>query len=197
MKHIAALLLLGAAALPASGQHLTKQQEALMLAGQCYSACAEEGATRGEHLIRIAIDAFPYVDEYEAVEVCVLAQEWIRVLENCAAGCQDIERAHGVTRHTSWARARFFRFLSMHRAPLRSAGLWTDYRNSPTIYDTNPQRFAHACARYSFGVKHSKQAAEDEMRYFNPSSPDPWREKAAEWEEDAEDVLTPPPASSD
>ena len=199
MKHVVVLLVLGALSLSLSafGQHLTKQQEGLLLAGQCYSSCAALGAEHGSELIQIAIASLPVVNEYEATEVCTLAQEWIRLLENCAAGCQDIERAYDITRHTSWARARFYRFLGMHRTPLRNAGLWTDYRNSPTFYDVNPERYARACIRYAVGVKRSKQAVDQEMLYFNPSSSDPWREKATDWEGEPEDALTPPPESSD
>ena len=78
----------------------------------------------------------------EEDSICALAQDHVRALDGCYAGCLDVEFAYGVTR--SHARSRFHQIYIAERAALREVGLWNDYRNSASL----GADFNAGCDRY-------------------------------------------------
>ena len=72
--------------------------------------------------------------------LCELAQNEIRLLDGCNAGCADIEAVYGQS--DSAAHQRFRHLFTAKRQPLEDAGLWVDYQNSPT---PGSSEFVAAC----------------------------------------------------
>ena len=88
----------------------------------------------------------------------------------CYTNCLDIEAAYGVK--NSHARSRFFRFRDAQRAPLQRAGLWTNYKTSPSYTGTNVNAFAAACHRYVYGTSGARTEAMGlEMEHSDGSEP--------------------------
>lgn len=147
-NRIPAFLAVCALALPmfAAAQPLDRAAQGRVAVGQCYSACldrahrdtADLGAFTRD-LIALLYDAevlnLPLSTRLETIQnhtllFCTLAQSYIYSLEGCHQGCVDVEAAHGVRK--SSARIRFLNLLRIERQPLVDAGLWVDFRNSPT-----------------------------------------------------------------
>lgn len=129
-----------------------------MAVGQCYAACMEkafqsasttqEKSTRLTELM-ISDDFFQLTDDSQdefirlyRLDVCLLAQNHVRGVDACYAGCVDVERAYGVGGTN--ARSRFYRLLSDDRRALQDVGLWQDYRTFPVF---GSAEFEEACER--------------------------------------------------
>jgi len=129
-----------------------------VVVGQCYATCMDKAfqsaattqrkSTRLTELM-ISDDFFQLTDESQddfialyRLDVCLLAQNHIRGLYACHAGCVDSEQAYDVGGTN--ARSRFYRLLSDDRAALQDAGLWQDYRTFPVF---GSQAFEDACDR--------------------------------------------------
>ena len=125
---------------------------------QCYSTCMDRSQRtalalydRVDRLSDLLIS-----DEYfaltnasrddvvalEETAICALAQDHARGMDACHAGCLDLEQVYNF--RASRARARFQAVLNAELAPLRDAGLWGGFGNSPTA----GTRFDAACERY-------------------------------------------------
>ena len=142
-----------------AAQNLSRAQEAQATIGQCYAACMNTAQTTGlalyervdrlsdlvisdeyfdltedsqEHLVRLEEDA-----------ICGLAQEHVRTLDACSAGCQDLETAYASRQ--SHARARFRVLYRAETDALRRVGLWRGYADSPAA---GGRDFNAACDRY-------------------------------------------------
>ena len=74
--------------------------------------------------------------------ICALAQDHVRALDGCHAGCVDVEIAYGAAR--SSARSRFRHIFIAARNELRDVGLWDNYQNSAT----SGAAFNAGCDRY-------------------------------------------------
>ena len=62
--------------------------------------------------------------------------------------------------------------LSLPNArPLQQAGLWTNYRTSPTYTGTDIDTFVQACTRYSAILRNTFRDAEAAMEYVDPNEP--------------------------
>ena len=147
-------------ALPATAvaQNLTKSQEGRAAVGRCYTACIDKAQTtslalyeRAERLSDLLIsdeyhtltdDSQAAVLQLEEYGVCALAQDHVRALDGCYAGCVDVEVAYGVNR--AHARSRFHHLYRTERDALRTVGLWSGYENSATsgaAFDAGCDRF--------------------------------------------------------
>ena len=91
-----------------------------MLISDQYHALTEESQNA---LVRLEEDA-----------ICALAQDHVRALDGCYAGCLDVETAYDFRR--SNARSRFHHIYIAERNALREVGLWDNYRNSATSGST-------------------------------------------------------------
>ena len=146
------------AAATTGAQNLSKAGEGQVAVGQCYAACmnkafqsataTQEKSTRLTELM-ISDDFFQLTDQSQddfialyRLDVCLLAQNHVRGVDACHAGCIDMELAYGVS--GSNARSRFYGLLRADRKALQDAGLWQDYRTFPVFgsYD-----FEDACDR--------------------------------------------------
>ena len=140
----------------AVAQNLDKTEEGKVAVGKCYASCmdkalrstatTQEKSTRLTELM-ISDDFFQLTDDSQdefirlyRLDVCLLAQNHVRSIDACYAGCVDVEQAYGV--RASNARSRFYRLLSDDRAALQDAGLWQDYRTFPVF---GSAEFADAC----------------------------------------------------
>lgn len=140
----------------AGGQNLDKIEEGKVAVGKCYASCmdkalrstatTQEKSTRLTELM-ISDDFFQLTDDSQdefirlyRLDVCLLAQNHVRGIDACYAGCVDVERAYGV--RASNARNRFYRLLRDDRAALQDAGLWQDYRTFPVF---GSAEFEDAC----------------------------------------------------
>ena len=129
-----------------------------MAVGQCYAACMDKAfesasttqqkSTRLTELM-ISDDFFQLTDDSQdefirlyRLDVCLLAQNHVRGVDACNAGCIDIERAYGVGGTN--ARSRFYRLLRDDRQAVQDAGLWRDYRTFPVF---GSGEFEDACER--------------------------------------------------
>ena len=129
-----------------------------MVVGQCYAKCMDKAfrstattqqkSTRLTELL-ISDDFFQLTDDSQddfialyRLDVCLLAQNHVRGIDACYAGCVDVERAYGVGGTN--ARSRFYRLLRDDRLALQDAGLWTDYRTFPVF---GSYEFEDACDR--------------------------------------------------
>ncbi len=147
---------LGGAA--ASAQHLDKTEEGRVAVGQCYAACmdkafksasaTQEKSTRLTELM-ISDDFFQLTDDSQdefirlyRLDVCLLAQNHVRGVDACYAGCVDVERAYGVSGTN--ARSRFYQLLREDRRALQDVDLWQDYRTFPVF---GSGEFEDACER--------------------------------------------------
>ncbi|MCY3838256.1 MAG: hypothetical protein OXH09_06380 [Gammaproteobacteria bacterium] len=145
-------------ALTTGAQNLSRTGEGQVVVGQCYAACVDKAfksaattqqkSTRLTELM-ISDDFFQLTDQSQddfialyRLDVCLLAQNHIRGVDACHAGCIDMELAYGVS--GSNARSRFYGLLRDDRKALQDAGLWQDYRTFPVFgsYD-----FEDACER--------------------------------------------------
>ena len=160
-RALATTVLCWAAALgtaTASAQNLDKAEEGRVAVGQCYATCMEkafrsasntqEKSTRLTELM-ISDDFFQLTDDSQdefirlyRLDVCLLAQNHVRGVDACYAGCVDVERAYGVGGTN--ARSRFYRLLSDDRHALQDVGLWQDYRTFPVF---GSGEFEDACER--------------------------------------------------
>lgn len=139
-------------------QNLSKEEEGRLVVGQCYAKCmdkafqstatTQEKSTRLTELL-ISDDFFQLTDDSQddfialyRLDVCLLAQNHVRGIDACYAGCVDVERAYGVGGTN--ARSRFYRLLRDDRLALQDAGLWTDYRTFPVF---GSYEFEDACDR--------------------------------------------------
>ena len=130
----------------AAAQNLSKFQEGRVAVGQCYASCMNKAQTTALALYK-RIDRLSDLlisDEYhklteasqnhavrlEEDAVCALAQDHVRALDGCHAGCLDVEVAYDVDR--SIARSRFRHVFIAARNELRDVGLWDNYQNSAT-----------------------------------------------------------------
>ncbi|MCY3623254.1 MAG: hypothetical protein OXH68_16290 [Gammaproteobacteria bacterium] len=146
------------AAVTADAQNLSRTGEGQVVVGQCYAACmdkafksaatTQEKSTRLTELM-ISDDFFQLTDESQddfialyRLDVCLLAQNHVRGIDACHAGCIDMELAYGVSR--SNARSRFSGLLRDDRKALQDAGLWQDYRTFPVF---GSYAFEDACER--------------------------------------------------
>ena len=142
----------------AGAQNLDRWEEGRVAIGQCYAACmdkafksaetTQEKSTRLTELM-ISDDFFQLTDQSQddfialyRLDVCLLAQNHIRGVDACNAGCIDFELAYGAS--GSNARSRFSRLLADERKPLQDAGLWQDYRTFPVF---GSSEFEDACER--------------------------------------------------
>lgn len=142
----------------AAAQNLSKTGEGQAVVGQCYAACMDKAfnsaattqqkSTRLTELM-ISDDFFQLTDQSQddfialyRLDVCLLAQNHIRGVDACYAGCVDVDQAYGLP--GSNARSRFYQLLREERQPFQDAGLWQDYRTFPVFgsYD-----FEDACER--------------------------------------------------
>lgn len=139
-------------------QNLGKAEEGRAVVGQCYAKCmdkafqsaaaTQEKSTKLTELM-ISDDFFQLTDDSQddfialyRLDVCLLAQNHVRGVDACYAGCVDVEQAYGV-RGTN-ARSRFYRLLRDDRLALQDAGLWQDYRTFPVF---GSYEFEDACDR--------------------------------------------------
>ena len=142
----------------AAAQNLDKTEEGRVVVGQCYATCMEKAfqststtqqkSTRLTELM-ITDDFFQLTDASQdefirlyRLDVCLLAQNHVRGVDACYAGCVDVERAYGVGGTN--ARSRFYRLLSDDRQALQDVGLWRDYRTFPVF---GSPEFEDACER--------------------------------------------------
>ena len=142
----------------AGAQNLDKTEEGRVAAGQCYATCmdkalrsaatTQEKSTRLTELM-ISDDFFQLTDASQdefirlyRLDVCLLAQNHVRGVDACYAGCVDVERAYGVGGTN--ARSRFFELLHDDWQALRDVGLWQDYRTFPVFGSVE---FEAACER--------------------------------------------------
>lgn len=147
---------LGAAT--ADAQNLDRMGEGRVAIGQCYAACmdkalqsaatTQEKSTRLTELM-ISDDFFQLTDASQdefirlyRLDVCLLAQNHVRGVDACYAGCVDVELAYGVGGIN--ARSRFYRLLQDDRQAVQDVGLWQDYRNFPVF---GSGEFETACER--------------------------------------------------
>ncbi|MYA15292.1 MAG: hypothetical protein F4089_11670 [Gammaproteobacteria bacterium] len=146
------------AAATTGAQNLSTAREGRVVVGQCYAACMDKAfksaATTHEKSTRltelmISDDFFQLTDQSQddfialyRLDVCLLAQNHIRGVDACYAGCVDVDQAYGLP--GSNARSRFYQLLREERQPFQDAGLWQDYRTFPVFgsYD-----FEDACER--------------------------------------------------
>ena len=139
-------------------QNLRKAEEGRAVVGQCYAKCmdkafqstamTQEKSTRLTELM-ISDDFFQLTDESQddfialyRLDVCLLAQNHIRGVDACYAGCVDVDQAYGLP--GSNARSRFYQLLRDDQQPLEDAGLWQDYRTFPVC---GSYEFEDACDR--------------------------------------------------
>ena len=142
----------------AGAQNLDKTEEGRLAVGQCYATCmdkafkstatTQEKSTRLTELM-ISDDFFQLTDQSQddfialyRLDVCLLAQNHVRGVDACYAGCVDVERAYGVSGTN--ARSRFFQLLRDDRQALQDVGLWQDYRTFPVF---GSGEFEDACER--------------------------------------------------
>ena len=158
LANAAAAVCLAACTIAANAQNLTRADEGRFEVGKCYAQCmdrAERTALalyrRSDRLTDLVIsDEFFQLTEssqnnlvdLEEAAICSLAQDHVRGLDGCYAGCVDVELAYGVT--ASLARNRFREMLIRERDALGQVGLWRDYRETP-VAGTD---FELACNRY-------------------------------------------------
>ena len=112
------------------------------------AATTQEKSTRLTELM-ISDDFFQLTDQSQdefialyRLDVCLLAQNHVRGVDACYAGCVDVERAYGVGGTN--ARSRFFQLLRDDRQALRDVALWQDYRTFPVF---GSDEFEYACER--------------------------------------------------
>ena len=153
-----ALCALSISATSATAQTLTKAQEGRAAVGQCYASCMARAQTTAQALYQRAdrLTDLLISDEYHALTedsqnalvrleedaVCALAQDHVRALDGCFAGCLDVETAYDFRR--SHSRLRFRQVYIAERDALRDVGLWDDYQNSAT----SGSAFNAGCDRY-------------------------------------------------
>ena len=142
----------------ANAQNLDKADEGRVAVGQCYATCmdkalqsastTQEKSTRLTELM-ISDDFFQLTDDSQdefirlyRLDVCLLAQNHVRGVDACYAGCVDVERAYGVGGTN--ARSRFYRLLRDDRQALQDVRLWQDYRTFPVF---GSGEFEDACER--------------------------------------------------
>lgn len=146
------------AAAPATAQNLTRAQEGRVAIAGCHAACMDRAQTtslalyeRTDRLTDLLIS-----DEYHALSeasqislvrleedaICALAQDHVRALDGCYAGCTDVERAYGSP--GALVRGRFRHLYLAERDALQAVGLWNSYSNSATA----GAAFNAACDRY-------------------------------------------------
>ena len=147
---------LGLAAMTVGAENLSKAEEGRVAVGQCYARCmdkafqsiaaTQKNSTRLNELM-ISDDFFQLTDDSQdefirlyRLDVCLLAQNHVRGIDACDAGCVDIETAYDVGGTN--ARSRFYRLLRDDRLALQDAGLWTDYRTFPVF---GSYEFEDAC----------------------------------------------------
>ena len=146
------------AAVTAGAQNLGTTGEGRVVVGQCYAACMDKAfksaATTQEKSTRltevmISDDFFQLTDDSQddfialyRLDVCLLAQNHIRGVDACYAGCVDADQAYGLPR--SNARSRFYQLLREERQPFQDAGLWQDFRTFPVF---GSYEFEDACER--------------------------------------------------
>ncbi len=135
-------LLLCVYVLPVFAQALTKAQEGRMAVGQCYSACVDTASKTSalvldqlRYLTTLVLSQDFYIlptslqdqviKEQERT-FCLIAQDHIRNMDACHAGCIDVEVVYGVK--SSEARNRFHQNFRTELATFKGAGLWIDYR---------------------------------------------------------------------
>ena len=145
-------------AVTTGAQNLSRTGEGQVVVGQCYAACVDKAfksaattqqkSTRLTELM-ISDDFFQLTDQSQddfialyRLDVCLLAQNHVRGVDACHAGCIDMELAYGVT--GSNARSRFHGLLRDDRKALQDAGLWQDYRTFPVF---GSYEFEDACER--------------------------------------------------
>ena len=153
---LACCLTLGAST--AAAQNPTTSQQGRAAVGMCYATCMATSQRTALALyervdrltdLLISDEYFELTvasrDELVALEetaICSLAQDHVRGLDGCHAGCVDVETAYGVT--SSQARDRFRQVLANERNALTQVGLWRDFQRTPSA----GQDFAIACDRY-------------------------------------------------
>ena len=155
---LAALLILSY--MPAAvAQNLLRSEEGRLVVGQCYATCMDR-LTRSvdkaqerhdRELTRIISDDFSalplesqnLVMAMDRTASCVWAQNNMRDMDGCYAGCADAEAAYGVK--AAHARNRFHHLLRGRRLILQEAGLWFDYKTAPP---PGSVAFDEACDRF-------------------------------------------------
>ena len=78
---------------------------------------------------------------------CVEFQDHARYLDLCKATCLDLEEAYGTRK--SHARSRFLRLYNNFQTPLQRAGLWTNFKSSPSYAGGSMSSFSAACRRFA------------------------------------------------
>ena len=190
MRHITALLLLGALALPVSGQHLSRQQAGRVAVAQCYAQCTEMAYAQIPARARLTLDGLAGEWNYAEflLAVCVVIQSDVQALDMCRAGCLDIEAAYEW--RSSHIRSRFVAAYNATVRDARVAGLWNQWNDFP---DTDSDRFARACARYfEAAASRSKQFAQVREDEVDSLSQEDLKEKRQQVME-SEVVPDPPP----
>ena len=193
-SRLASTVLCWAAALgtlTVGAQNLGKGEEGRAAVGQCYAACmdkafqsastTQEKSTRLTELM-ISDDFFLLTNDSQdefirlyRLDVCLLAQNHVRGIDACYAGCVDVERAYGVG--STNARSRFHRLLRDDRQALQDVGLWRDYRTFPVF---GSGEFEDACDRLydNAAVVTDAQASPGARTLFVGQPPDPHRATA-------------------
>ena len=151
------------------GQDLTKVEQGRVYVSNCYRQCSFQGFTSGQTLLA-TVNYLPSYTAIEALYTCIAAQEHIRNMENCRMQCLDLEEVYKTRK--SHARGRFYRFMQDQRATAKAAGLWVDYKNSPSyVAPSDVNRFARACVRYLTGASTSQQKMNEVLSDYDPYTP--------------------------
>ena len=135
-----------------SAQNLTKAEEGRAALGACYGTCLRDGLQAGKNMVLERADRLfellvknpsdvillsPELLEsglqYEQRAFCTVFAGTYNYLDECQAGCVDIEMAYGV--NTSSARNKFHAAKRSVRGDLQSAGFWDDTGNRPLSGD--------------------------------------------------------------
>ena len=156
------------AATPAAAQNLTRAQEGRAAVAGCYAACMDRAQTtvlalygRADRLADLLIsdeyhqlteDSQNQVERLEEDAICALAQDHVRALDGCYAGCTDVERAYDTP--SALAKGRFRHLYLAERNALQAVGLWDNYSNSAT----SGAAFEAACDRYWSAAQGSARA---------------------------------------
>lgn len=149
-----------------SAQVLDRTREGRVRVSQCYADCAYKAQKAG-HLLRFEWEG-AYYGEHVLIS-CIEFQEYVRALEACYTSCLDIEEAYGVRK--SHARARFITILNHHRTPLQKAGLWTNYKGSPSYTGDNIDDFTRACKRFTEARQQEFEDFNEGVRAFSTDDP--------------------------
>ena len=176
-------------------------EQGLGAIGTCYAHCSNDTVadSLAVEILLVQEELFSYdegfVDEgritfggellVRGLELCLFVQAHLRSMENCAAGCQDLEDELGRPHYrNSRPRARFYHFLHRARALAQETGLYPNFRNAP-YYQTHPREFGDGCQEFFIRSIDRKERAlwyleDHRYQYSRPEGPPqegwPWRQ---------------------